>query len=265
MRTSSRYRGPECGLGWASVCGMKRFLCVGACSRVQPRQRAGAHVCGRGSGGWSVASVACVCLQNTNTMLCLAGAFGRHETSSCIQQYWPCRNCVVNLCVLVCCCACRSFPWRLRVRQSPCWWLVMAWRASSHRWGPTKRLQCQQHTCMPSNCIMLHWSGTAGCRPEAVVLCANQARSMHLLAWHVCLIAHRLPLLPFLPFWLPLPRLPLPLQLETGTVDDELAALKKGMLTAGSKGTPVAALPEGRPVKDAIDMELEELRKKAKE
>lgn len=28
---------------------------------------------------------------------------------------------------------------------------------------------------------------------------------------------------------------------------------------------PVAALPEGRPIKDAIDMELEELRKKARE
>lgn len=55
------------------------------------------------------------------------------------------------------------------------------------------------------------------------------------------------------------------LQLESGTVDDELAALKKGMLTAGSGGAPVAALPEGRPVKDAIDMELEELRKKARE
>lgn len=56
------------------------------------------------------------------------------------------------------------------------------------------------------------------------------------------------------------------LQLESGTVDDELAALKQGMLTAGSNGSsPVAALPEGRPVKDAIDMELEELRKKAKE
>ena len=59
--------------------------------------------------------------------------------------------------------------------------------------------------------------------------------------------------------------LPLLLQLESGTVDDELAALKKGMLTAGSSAAPVAALPEGRPVKDAIDMELEELRKKARE
>lgn len=41
-------------------------------------------------------------------------------------------------------------------------------------------------------------------------------------------------------------------------MQDELSALKKGM-----KGP--AALPEGRPIKDAIDMELEELRKKAKE
>lgn len=54
-------------------------------------------------------------------------------------------------------------------------------------------------------------------------------------------------------------------QLESGTVDDELAALKKGMLPSGSSNGPVAALPEGRPVKDAIDMELEELRKKARE
>ncbi|GBF97603.1 hypothetical protein Rsub_10739 [Raphidocelis subcapitata] len=51
--------------------------------------------------------------------------------------------------------------------------------------------------------------------------------------------------------------------LESGTVEDELAALKKGVL-AGPK-QPAAALPEGRPVKDAIDMELEELRKKARE
>ncbi|KAI8462717.1 MAG: PspA/IM30 family-domain-containing protein [Monoraphidium minutum] len=51
--------------------------------------------------------------------------------------------------------------------------------------------------------------------------------------------------------------------LESGTVDDELAALKSGML--GGAKAPVAALPEGRPVKDAIDSELEELRKKARE
>lgn len=51
--------------------------------------------------------------------------------------------------------------------------------------------------------------------------------------------------------------------LESGTVEDELAALKGGLL-AGAK-QPAAALPEGRPVKDAIDMELEELRKKARE
>jgi len=48
------------------------------------------------------------------------------------------------------------------------------------------------------------------------------------------------------------------LALESGSVEDELAALKKGM-----KGP--AALPEGRPIKDAIDLELEELRKKARE
>lgn len=49
-----------------------------------------------------------------------------------------------------------------------------------------------------------------------------------------------------------------------GGVEDELAMLKKGMLTNGSAGKePVAALPEGRPLKDAIDMELDALRKKA--
>jgi hypothetical protein len=53
--------------------------------------------------------------------------------------------------------------------------------------------------------------------------------------------------------------------LEGGTVEDELAALKQGMLGPGKSNGPVAALPEGRPVKDAIDMELEELRKKARE
>jgi len=50
--------------------------------------------------------------------------------------------------------------------------------------------------------------------------------------------------------------------LEGGTVDDELAALKKGMLTGSSAP---AALPEGRPIRDAIDMELEQLRKRARE
>lgn len=51
--------------------------------------------------------------------------------------------------------------------------------------------------------------------------------------------------------------------LESGGVDDELAALKKGMLAEAR--APVGALPEGRPVKDAIDTELEELRKRARE
>lgn len=46
-------------------------------------------------------------------------------------------------------------------------------------------------------------------------------------------------------------------------VEDELAALKKGMIKGST--TPAAALPEGRPIKDALDLELEELRKKARE
>ncbi|EFJ50245.1 hypothetical protein VOLCADRAFT_104059 [Volvox carteri f. nagariensis] len=49
--------------------------------------------------------------------------------------------------------------------------------------------------------------------------------------------------------------------LESGTVDDELAALKRGMLSSSS--TP-AALPEGRPIQDALDLELEALRRKAR-
>jgi hypothetical protein len=46
-------------------------------------------------------------------------------------------------------------------------------------------------------------------------------------------------------------------------VEDELAALKKGMVKGPA--TPVGALPEGRPIKDAFDLELEELRRKARE
>ncbi len=46
-------------------------------------------------------------------------------------------------------------------------------------------------------------------------------------------------------------------------MDDELAALKKGLIKGPS--VPVGALPEGRPIKDALDLELEELRKKARE
>lgn len=48
-------------------------------------------------------------------------------------------------------------------------------------------------------------------------------------------------------------------------VEDELAALKKGTLGGGAK--PQASLPEGRPIKEAFDMdaELETLRRKARE
>jgi phage shock protein A len=49
----------------------------------------------------------------------------------------------------------------------------------------------------------------------------------------------------------------------TSAVEDELAALKKGMIKG--PGVPVGALPEGRPIKDALDLELEELRRKARE
>ncbi|KAG2452292.1 hypothetical protein HYH02_003316 [Chlamydomonas schloesseri] len=50
-------------------------------------------------------------------------------------------------------------------------------------------------------------------------------------------------------------------QLESGTVDDELAALKRGMLPSSTSAA--GALPEARPV-DALDLELEALRKKAR-
>lgn len=56
--------------------------------------------------------------------------------------------------------------------------------------------------------------------------------------------------------------------LEGGSgVEDELAALKAGAgkRLAGARQQVAGALPEGRPVRDAIDMELEELRKKARE
>ncbi len=53
------------------------------------------------------------------------------------------------------------------------------------------------------------------------------------------------------------------LLLSFSAVDDELSALKRGMLRGSS--TPVAALPEGRPIADAIDLELQELRRKARE
>lgn len=50
--------------------------------------------------------------------------------------------------------------------------------------------------------------------------------------------------------------------LESGTVEDELAALKSGMIKSSA---PPAALPEGRPLRDALDLELEDLRRKARE
>ena len=50
-------------------------------------------------------------------------------------------------------------------------------------------------------------------------------------------------------------------ELEGGTVDDELSQMKSKML--GESGNKGGALPEGRPVSDAIESELEALRKKA--
>lgn len=53
------------------------------------------------------------------------------------------------------------------------------------------------------------------------------------------------------------------LALEGGSVEDDLAALKSKTLSGSSSAKK--SLPEGRPIKDAIDMELEDLCKKAKE
>jgi len=52
--------------------------------------------------------------------------------------------------------------------------------------------------------------------------------------------------------------------LEGGGIDDELAKMKAGMLGSGT-GASKAQLPEGRLASDAIESELEALRKKAKE
>ncbi|CAL5221158.1 g3297 [Coccomyxa viridis] len=52
--------------------------------------------------------------------------------------------------------------------------------------------------------------------------------------------------------------------LEGGDVEDELAQLKRGTLGSGRSRAP-QQLPEGRPIRDAIDFELEELRRKARE
>jgi len=49
--------------------------------------------------------------------------------------------------------------------------------------------------------------------------------------------------------------------LEGGGVDDELAAMKAKML--GEPAKKGGELPEGRPVSDAIESELDALRKKA--
>lgn len=52
--------------------------------------------------------------------------------------------------------------------------------------------------------------------------------------------------------------------LEQGdTIDDELKKMK-GNLLGSASSAPKGELPEGRPIKDAIDLELDELRKKAK-
>lgn len=52
--------------------------------------------------------------------------------------------------------------------------------------------------------------------------------------------------------------------LEGSSVDDELSAMKRGMLSGGRSSTK-AELPAGRPIRDAIDFELEELRRKARD
>jgi len=49
--------------------------------------------------------------------------------------------------------------------------------------------------------------------------------------------------------------------LEAGPIEDDLAELKKNR---GEAASP-KSLPEGRSMKDAIDLELEELRQKTRE
>jgi phage shock protein A len=52
--------------------------------------------------------------------------------------------------------------------------------------------------------------------------------------------------------------------LEGNSVDDELSKLKQNVLGgARPAATSSSSLPAGRPIKDAIDFELEELRRKA--
>jgi phage shock protein A len=53
--------------------------------------------------------------------------------------------------------------------------------------------------------------------------------------------------------------------LEGGGVDDELAAMKRNLLGGAPGGAPKGELPAGRKVSDAIESELEALRKAAKE
>lgn len=55
--------------------------------------------------------------------------------------------------------------------------------------------------------------------------------------------------------------------LEGDNVDDELAAMKRGISSTSSASSSQSrdrSLPEGRPIRDAIDFELEELRRKAR-
>lgn len=51
-------------------------------------------------------------------------------------------------------------------------------------------------------------------------------------------------------------------QLEGDSIDSDLAKLKTDMLASTR---PKAELPEGRPIRDAIDWELEELRRRARD
>lgn len=53
--------------------------------------------------------------------------------------------------------------------------------------------------------------------------------------------------------------------LEGGSVDDELTKMKRGMLGDSRSASSSSSLPPGRKVSDAIEMELDELRRKAKE
>ena len=50
--------------------------------------------------------------------------------------------------------------------------------------------------------------------------------------------------------------------LEGDAVDDELSRMKAALGSGSSRSGPMRELPEGRPFKDAIDVELDQMRQR---